>query len=69
MAASVGILCVIISKTSRQEKKDSNRCIIYVCVTCVVFFFVSESSGQHKTKGKPINQWVLFFWQKQERCP
>lgn len=68
MAASVGILCVIISKTSGQEKKDSNRCIIYVCVTCVVFF-VSESSGQHKTKGKPINQWVLFFWQKQERCP
>lgn len=69
MAASVGILCVIISKTSRQEKKTAIAAS-FMSVSLVSSSFLFQNLvDSTKQKGNLLINGCFFFWQKQERCP
>lgn len=69
MAASVGILCVIISKTSRQEKKTAIAAS-FMSVSLVSSSFLFQNLvDSTKQKGNLLINGCFFSWKKQERCP
>lgn len=69
MAASVGILCVIISKISRQEKKTAIAAS-FMSVSLVSSSFLFQNLvDSTKQKGNLLINGCFFSWKKQERCP